>query len=330
MALFKQDGALVLKTLFVAFFIAAATLPPLHAQTYPNKPIRLIVPFPPGGGNDILARTIGQKLTESTGQQVVIDNRGGAGGNIGAETAARAAPDGYTLFLGGVGSHGTNPGLQAKLPYDPVKDFAPITLIAAAPLIVVAHPSLPAKSIGELIAYAKARPGQINFASSGTGSIAHLAPEMLNAMAKIRMMHIPYKGTGPALVDLLGGQVQVMMNSAVSMLPQVKSGKLRALAVTGLRRLAALPDLPTVAETVTGYEAASWYGILAPARTPRPVIDKLNREIVAIVRLPDLRDRLAAEGAEAVGNSPEEFAAFIRRELARWAAVIKGAGIRLE
>jgi tripartite-type tricarboxylate transporter receptor subunit TctC len=309
---------------------AFPTLPSL-AQTYPSKPIRLIVPFPPGGGNDIMARTVGQKLTESTSQQVVIDNRGGAGGNIGAETAAHALPDGYTLFLGGVGSHGTNPGLQAKLPYDPVRDFAPITLIAAAPLIVVVHPSLPVKSIAELIQYAKARPGQLNFASSGTGSIAHLAPEMLIAMAKIQMTHVPYKGTGPALVDLLGGQVQLMMNSAVSMLPQIRGGKLRAIAATGARRLAALPDLPTVAESgVPGYNVASWYGMLAPAQTARAIIDKLNREVVAIMRLPELRERLAADGAEAVGNSPDEFAAYIKRELARWAAVIKGAGLRPE
>jgi tripartite-type tricarboxylate transporter receptor subunit TctC len=304
---------------------------PAGAQNYPVKPIRLIVPFPPGGGNDIMARTVGQKLTEATGQQVVIDNRGGAGGNIGAETAAHAVPDGYTLFLGGVGSHGTNPGLQARLPYDPVKDFAPITLIAAAPLLVVAHPSLPAKNIGELVQYAKARPGQLNFASSGTGSIAHLAAEMLNAMAKIRITHVPYKGTSPALVDLLGGQVQLMMNSAVSMIPQVRGGKLRALAVTGARRLTALPELPTVAESgVPGYEAASWYGMLAPAKTARPIIDKLNREIVAIVRLPELRDRLIADGAEPAGNTPDEFAAYIKRELARWSAVIKSAGIRPE
>jgi tripartite-type tricarboxylate transporter receptor subunit TctC len=318
-------------TAIVAATAGAFFAPSSFAQAYPSKPIRLIVPFPPGGGNDIMARTVGQKLTESTGQQVVIDNRGGAGGNIGAETAAHAVPDGYTLFLGGVGSNGTNPGLQAKLPYDPVKDFAPITLIASAPLIVVVHPSLPVKSIAELILTAKARPGQLNCASSGTGSIAHLAAEMLNSMAKIQMTNVPYKGTGPALVDLLGGQVQLMMNSAVSMLPQVRGGKLRAIAATGARRLAALPDLPTVAESgVPGYDVASWYGMLAPAHTARPIIDKLNRETVAIMRLPELRDRLAADGAEAVGNSPEEFSAYIKRELARWATVIKSAGIRPE
>jgi tripartite-type tricarboxylate transporter receptor subunit TctC len=321
-----------MQQLLVAMFAAALMQSiPCHAQSYPSKPIRLIVPFPPGGGNDILARTISQKLTESIGQQVVIDNRGGAGGNIGAETAARAVADGYTLFLGGVGSHGTNPGLQAKLQYDPIRDFAPITLIAAAPLVVVVHPSLPAKSVGELIQYAKAHANQINFASSGTGSIAHLAPEMFMAMAKIRMTHIPYKGTGPALTDLLGGQVQLMMNSAVSMLPQVRNGKLRAIALTGTHRLAALPELPTIAESgLPGYDAASWYGILAPVKTVRPIVDKLNREIVTIVRLPELRERLAGDGAEAVGNSPEEFAAYIKREVARWAVVIREAGIRPE
>ena len=259
------------------------------AQTWPAKPIRLIVPFPPGGGNDILARTVGRKLTEAVAQQVVIDNRGGAGGNIGAETAAHAVADGYTLFLGGIGSHGTNPGLQAKLPYDPVRDFAPITLIASAPLIVVVHPSLPVKSIAELVQYAKARPGQLNFASSGGGSIAHLAPEMLNAMAHVKLTHVPYKGTAPALVDLLSGQVQLMMNSAVSMLSQLRGGKLRAIAATGARRLAALPELPTVAESgVPGYEVASWYGLLAPAQTPRAIVDRLNRDLARYEEIVEL------------------------------------------
>jgi tripartite-type tricarboxylate transporter receptor subunit TctC len=318
-------------SLLVIFMIASTACPPATAERYPDKPIRLIVPFPPGGGNDILARSIGQKLTASTGQPVVIDNRGGAGGNIGAAAGAHAAPDGYTLLLGGVGSHGINPGLQAKLGYDPIRDFAPITLIASAPLIVVVNASLPVKSTAELIQYAKARPGELNFASSGTGSIAHLAPEMLDAMANIQMTHVPYKGTAPALVDLLGGQVQLMMNSAVSMLPQVRATKVRALAVTGARRLAALPDLPTVAESgVPGYHVASWYGVLAPARTSHAIIDKLNREIVSITLLPELRERLAADGAEAVGNSPAEFAAYIKSELAAWAAVIKRAGIRPE
>jgi len=297
------------------------------AQAFPTKPIRFIVPFPPGGGNDTMARAFGQKMTEGFTQQVVIDNRAGAGGNIGAETAARALPDGYTLFLGGVGSHGINPGLQ-KVPYDPIADFAPISLIASAPLVIVVPLSLPAKTVGDLIQLARAKPGALNYASSGNGTIAHLSAELLNSMAKIKLEHVPYKGTGPALTDLLGGPVQLMFNSAVAMLPQVRTGKLRALAVTSAKRLAALPEVPTVAESgVPGYEAASWYGVLAPAKTPRSIIMKLNGEIVRIAQLPDVRERLAADGADPIGSSPEAFAAHIKRELARWARVIEEAHI---
>lgn len=298
-------------------------------KDWPNKPLRYIVPFAPGGATDMLGRMVAQGLSKSLNQSVVVDNKAGQGGSVGSAELAKSKPDGYTLGGGTISSHALNVSLYPKLAYDPIKDFAPITMIAAAPLLVVVHPSLPVKTIGELIQYAKTRPGQINFASSGTGSIAHLAPEMLNSMAKISLTHIPYKGTAPALVDLLGGQVQVMMNSAVSMLPLVRNGKLRGIATTGARRLTTLPEMPTVAESgVTGYEAASWYGILAPAQTPRPVIDTLNREIVAIMRRPELRERLIADGAEPVGNTPEEFAAYIKRELPRWAAVIKAAGIR--
>jgi tripartite-type tricarboxylate transporter receptor subunit TctC len=298
------------------------------AQTYPSKPIRFIVPFPPGGGNDTMARAFGQKMSEGFAQPIVIDNRPGAGGNIGAETAARALPDGYTVFLGGVGSHGINPNLQLKLPYDPLKDFAPISLIASAPLVIVVPPSLPIKTVSDLVQLAKARPGELNYASSGSGTIAHLSAELLNSMAKIKLEHVPYKGTGPALTDLLGGRVQVMFNSAVSILPQVRAGKLRAIAMTAAKRSAAMPDLATVAESgVPGYEAASWYGVLAPAVTPRPIVQKLNSEIVRIARMPEVRERLAADGADPVGSSPEEFAAYIRRELARWARVIEQARI---
>jgi tripartite-type tricarboxylate transporter receptor subunit TctC len=306
-------------------FVCVSTALP---QTYPSKPIRFIVPFPPGGGNDTIARTFGQKMTEAFGQQVVIDNRAGAGGNIGAETAARALPDGHTIFLGGVGSHGINPNLQTKLAYDPIKDFSPVSLIASAPLVIVVPPSLPVKSINDLIQLAKTRPGELNYASSGSGTIAHLSAELLNSMAKIKLEHVPYKGTGPALTDLLGGRVQVMFNSAVSILPQVRAGKLRAIAMTAVKRSAAMPDLPTVAESgVPGYEAASWYGVLAPAKTPRPIITKLNSEIVRIAQSSDVRERLASDGADPVGNSPEEFGAYIKRELARWAQVIEQARI---
>ncbi|HTD91558.1 MAG TPA: tripartite tricarboxylate transporter substrate binding protein [Burkholderiales bacterium] len=302
-----------------------------QTQNYPSRPIRFIVPFPPGGGNDVMARIVGQKFTDAFGQQVVIDNRGGAGGNIGTEIASRAAPDGYTLFLGGVGSHGTNPGLQSKLPYDPVKDFAPVSQIASAALVVVSNLALPAKSISELVQYAQSRPGQINYASSGTGSIAHLSVELFNSMAKIKLQHVPYKGTGPALTDLLSGQVQLLFNSALSMLPQIRGNRVRALAVTSVKRIAPLPDVPTIAESgLPGYDATSWYGVLAPARTPRTIIDKLNAEIVRAVRAPELSNRLQSEGALPVGNSPEQFAAFIQRELDRWAKVIKEAGIKVE
>jgi tripartite-type tricarboxylate transporter receptor subunit TctC len=297
------------------------------AQAFPTKPIRFIVPFPPGGGNDTMARAFGQKMTEGFTQQVVIDNRPGAGGNIGAETAARALPDGYTLFLGGVGSHGINPGLQ-KVPYDPIADFAPISLIASAPLVIVVPLSLPAKTVGDLIQLARAKPGALNYASSGNGTIAHLSAELLNSMAKIKLEHVPYKGTGPALTDLLGGRVQVMFNSAVSIMPQVRAGKLRAIAMTATKRSPAMPDVPTVAESgVPGYEAASWYGVLAPAKTPRSIIMKLNGEIVRIAQLPDVRERLAGDGADPIGSSPEAFAAHIKRELARWARVIEEAHI---
>ena len=302
-----------------------------HAQNYPSRPIRFIVPFPPGGGNDVMARIIGQKLSDALGRQVVIDNRGGAGGNIGAEIAAHAAADGYTLFLGGVGSHGTNPGLQARLPYDPIKDFTPVTQIASASLVVTANLALPAKSIAELIKLAQARPGQINYASAGTGTIAHLSVELFNAMAGVRLQHVPYKGTGPALSDLYSGQVQLLFNSALSMAPLIRGNRVRGLAVTSATRIQPLPDLPTVAEAgVPGYDVTSWYGVLLPARAPRAVVDKLQAEISKALNAPELRARLLSEGATPVGSTPDEFAVFIRRELSRWATVIKDAGIRVE
>ena len=313
--------------LTVALALLACTFP-AAGQPYPTKPIRFLVPFPPGGGNDTMARTFGQKMAERLGQPVVIDNRPGAGGNIGAETAARALPDGYTIFLGGVGSHGINPNLMHKPPYDAINDFAPVSLIASAPMLVIVPLSLPAKSMNDLVQLAKARPGELNFASSGAGTIAHLAAELLNSMAKIKLEHVPYKGTGPALTDLLGGRVHVMFNSTVSVMPQVRAGKVRALAMTAAKRSPALPDVPTVAESgVPGYEAASWYGMLAPAKTPRAIVMKLNGEVARIAQLPEVRERLEADGAIPGGNTPEEFGAYIRRELARWKAVIEQAKI---
>jgi tripartite-type tricarboxylate transporter receptor subunit TctC len=317
----------------IACLLAAAALWPsgAAAQDYPAKPIRFIVPFPPGGGNDTIARMLGQRISASTGQQVLVDNRPGAGGTIGAEAAARAPADGYTMFLAGVATHGINPNLRRKLPYDPVKDFDAVSLIASAPLLVVVHPSMPAKSIKELISLAKAKPGVINYASNGNGSSSHMAVELFNMMTGTRMTHIPYKGLSAALTDLLSGEVQVMFSSAVAALPQVKSRRLRALAMTGARRSPAIPDIPTVAEAgVPGYETGSWYGVVVPAGSPRAAIDRLSREIQTIVKSPEITSRLNDEAVIPVGSTSEAFDKHIRAELARWAKVIKAAKIELD
>ena len=298
------------------------------AQDYPVKSIRLVVPFPPGGGNDTIARLLGQKLAPALGQQVLVDNRPGAGGTIGAEIAAKSPPDGYTLFLAGVASHGINPNLRKRLPYDPVRDFSGVSLIASAPLLVVVHPSLPVASIKQLVALAKARPGAVNYASNGSGSSSHLAVELFAMTTGTVMTHIPYKGVALALTDLMSGQVQVAFSSAVSMLPHVKAGKLRAIAMTGAKRSQAIPDIPTVAEAgVPGYETGSWYGIVAPAKTPRPVIERLSREIATATRSAEISGRLVDEAVIPIGSTAEEFDAHIRRELARWAKVIAKARI---
>ena len=275
-----------------------------------------------------MARIIGQKLSDALGRQVVIDNRGGAGGNIGAEIAAHAAADGYTLFLGGVGSHGTNPGLQARLPYDPIKDFTPVTQIASASLVVTANLALPAKSIAELIKLAQARPGQINYASAGTGTIAHLSVELFNAMAGVRLQHVPYKGTGSALSDLYSGQVQLLFNSALSMAPLIRGNRVRGLAVTSATRIQPLPDLPTVAEAgVPGYEASSWQGLFGPAKIAPTIVDRLHRAVAEIAKTADIQKRLSAEGLVPQGSSPKEFEAFIVAEIQKWAKVTKAAGL---
>jgi tripartite-type tricarboxylate transporter receptor subunit TctC len=305
-----------------------------HAQQtpgWPAKSIRFIVPFTPGGGNDTIARLIGQKLTGVIGQQVIIDNRPGAGGTIGAEAAARAAPDGHTMFLAGVATHGINPNLRKKLPYDPVKDFEPVSLIAQAPLLVVVHPSLPVKSVKELIALSKAKPGALTYASNGAGGSSHMAVELFQMMTGTKLLHVPYKGLSPALTDLISGEVQLMFSSAVAMLPQVKAGRLRAIAMTGSKRSAAVPDVPTVAEAgVPGYETGSWYGVVMPAGTPKPVVGRLSREIAAITKSREVNERLLDDAAIPVGSTPEEFGAFIRSELARWAKVVQQGRITLE
>ncbi len=319
----------VYSLLLSAVLLAGTTW--VAAQEYPSKPVRLIVPFAPGGGNDIVARAIAQQLSASLGRQFVVDNRAGAGGVVGAELAAKSPADGYTLFLGGVGSHAVNPNLHAKLPYDPVTDFAPITLIASAPSVLVVHPSVPARTIEEFTALAKANPGKLNFASNGNGSSAQLAAVLYESMAGVRMVHVPYKGLAPALADLLSGEVQLMFSSMVAIIPHIKTGRLRALAVTGRKRSPLLPEVPTLEESgLRGYEAGSWYGILAPAGTPPQIVAKLNAGIVQALQQPAIRERLAAEGAEAIGGTPGEFAAHINAELARVGKLLRHGGVRLE
>jgi tripartite-type tricarboxylate transporter receptor subunit TctC len=315
-----------------AFFLFFAAPAPVRAAEdpakYPSRAIRWVVPFPPGGGNDTIARLVGQQMASSLGQQVLIDNRPGAAGALGAQVAAKAPADGYTIFLAGVGSHGLNPNLTKKPLYDPVKDFDAISLIASAPLLVVVHPSLPVKSVKDLVALAKAKPGMINYASNGAGGSSHMAAELFDMMAGTRMLHIPYKGLAPALTDLLSGEVQVMFSSAVAMLPQVKAGRLRAIAMTGSRRSAAIPDVPTVAESgLKGYETGSWYGAVAPAGTPRYAIDKLAAEIIRITKSPQITNKLVEEAVIPVGSTPAEFSEYIRSEIARWSKVIKAAKI---
>jgi tripartite-type tricarboxylate transporter receptor subunit TctC len=300
------------------------------AQSYPTKPIRMIVAYPPGGGTDIVGRMVAQKLSENFGQTVVIDNRGGAAGNIGSEIAARSAPDGYTVLMGNVAPNAINVSLYAKLAYDPVRDFAPVSLVASTPNVLVVQPSLAVKTVGDLVALAKAKPGTLNYPSAGLGSSSHLAGELFDSIAAVKMVHIPYKGGGPALTDLLGGQVQLMFATLPAAMPHVKSGKLRAIAVTSAKRSQALPELPTIGETLKGYEASTWYGLLAPAGVPRAVVIALNAQIVKILGVAETQGRLLAQGFEPVGGAPEEFGAYIKSEIAKWARVIKAAGIRAE
>jgi len=301
------------------------------ADAYPSKPIRFVVAFPPGGGTDIIARSIAQKLAERLAQQVVVDNRPGAGGNIGTDIVAKSAPDGYTMLMGSAGPLAINASLFASMPFDPVRDLAPVTLAASTPNVLVVHPSLRATTVKELIALAKAKPGEINFASSGHGTPAHLAGELFDSMAGVKMIHVPYKGAAPALADLLGGQVQIMFSTMPPALPHVKDGKLRALAVTSLKRSPAMPELPTVDEAaLPGFEANTWHGVLVPAGTPVPIIARLNREIVAILHLPDVVERLSGQGAEAQGSTPEEFAAYIKSETLKWAKVVRESGAKAE
>jgi len=315
-------------TLLVGAALVAGVV---QAQNYPVKAIRLVVPQPPGGGNDVIARMISQKLSVALKQQIAVDNRAGAGGLIGADVAAHSPADGYTLLLGNVATLAIIPNVQKKMPYDALKDFAPVSLIASAPLLVVVHPSVPVHSIKQLVALARAKPGQLNYASNGVGSSTHLATEMFKMMTKTDLVHVPYKGLGPATTDLLSGQIQLMFSSAVAMMPHVQAKRLRAIAMTGAKRSTAIPDIPTVAESgVPDYESGSWYGILAPTGTPREIIDLLNREIVAAVRSADITDRLVAEAVIPVGNSPAEFAAHIQKEYTRIGNVIRSSGAKFD
>ncbi len=299
-----------------------------QAQPYPAKPIRIVVPFPAGGNADIFARAYAQKLGDAWKQTPIVDNRAGAAGIIGSQFVARAPADGYTLLFGTTGTHTTNPAVYAKLPYDPVKDFAPVSNFADSPFLLVVHPSVPANTLQGLVALAKSRPGQLDYASFGAGSSAHLAGEMLRTMAGINIVHVAYKGGPPAVTDLVGGHVSLMFNSLPAVLPLVKAERLRALAVASARRAPTLPELPTFTEAgLSGFEAGSWYGVLAPAGTPREAITKLHAETVRMLALPDIKQKLATEGAEAIGNTPEEFAAQIQRDMARWAKVARDAKI---
>ena len=317
-------GRRVLNALLLgAGLVAGAAM----AQGYPSKPLRMVVPFPPGGSADILGRSVGQKLGERLGQPVVIDNRPGAGASIGAKAVAEAPADGYTLLLGTVSSHAMSPATNT-VGYDPVKDFTPIAEIASIPFVVLVHPGVPVKNIAELVVLAKSKPGQVTYASAGSGTSNHLAGELLGMAAGIKMLHVPYKGSAPALNDLLGGQVNAMFDLQLTAMPQIKSGKVRALAMTGAKRSALLPELPTVREAgVPGYEVTAWFGFFGPAGVPKPIVDRLNAELNAIMKLPDIRAKFAELGVETESGSAEEFAGFVRGEAGKWAAVIKAAGI---
>jgi tripartite-type tricarboxylate transporter receptor subunit TctC len=302
------------------------------AQTYPAKPVRIIVPFPPGGTTDLLARTFAAKLSESLGQQVVVENRAGATGNIGADAAAKSAPDGYTLVIGQASNLAINPTLMGKqLPYDPVKDFAPVTLLASTPNVLVVHPSLPVRSVRDLVALAKSKPGAILYATSGNGSPGHFCGALLNKLAGISMVHIPYKGAGPALIDVVGGHASLYFTSMPSAQPFVPSGRLRVIAQTSMARSPSMPDLPTVAEAgYPGYDITSWWGVLTPAGVPKDIAGRLHTDIVRIANTVEMKERLNGMGTDVVTNTPEQFAAYIKAEIAKWAKVIRETGVRLE
>jgi hypothetical protein len=299
------------------------------AANFPSKPVRFIAPFPPGGSTDLLARLVAQKLTETWGQQVIVENRGGAAGTIGVELAARAAPDGYTIVMGHVGTFGVNPTLYPKLPYDAIRDFAPVTVLATVPNGMAVHPSLPGKTARDFVALAKARPGELLYASGGSGSASHLAGEYLKLLTKINMVHVPYKGTAPAMTSMISGETTMTITGMVALGPHIKSARLKLLGVATMKRLPILPDVPTLNESgVPGYDANQWYGVLTQAAVPRDIVTKLNADIVKVMARTDVKERLANDGAVPVGNTPEQFAAHIKAEIARWAPVVKASGAK--
>ncbi len=301
------------------------------AQTYPAKPIRMMVGFPPGGGTDIIGRIVAQKLGEALGQQIIVDNRGGASGQLAAELVSRAAPDGYTIMMVHIAAIAILPSLVAKLPYNAQKDFAPVSLAAIGPNLLVVHPSVPAKTVKELVALAKSRPGQLQYASPGAGTVQHLAGELFKLQAKIDMLHVPYKGSGQSIVDLIAGQVHMDFDAVPPVINYVRQGKLRALAVTSAKRFSLLPDMPTIEEAgVPGFDMSTWWGLVAPAAVSKDIINKLNSEMVRAIRQADAQEKISSVGADTVGNSPEEFAAFIRTETEKYARIVKAANIKFE
>lgn len=319
----------------LSYLIAAMALPVAFTagaaeRAYPTKPIRLIVPYAPGGGNDTMARAIGSKLTAAWSTQVIIDNRPGANGLLAGEIAARAAPDGYTLFMANIASHAINPALYRKIPYDPVKDFAPVSLLGTTANVLVVHPSTPVKNLQELISLAKAKPGQLTYGSNGTGSSQHLAGALFGSTFGLNLVHVPYKGTGPMMNDMLGGQITMSFANMTAALPQVRSKRLVPIAVTSLARASSLPDVPAMAETVPGFEATSWWGVVTTRGTPPGIVDALNREIVKGLDRPDMKTFMAGLGAEPRATTPQEFSAFIRSELTKWAKVVKESGARAD
>ena len=314
--------------LFGCLFASTAFV---HAQDYPSRPLRLIVPTAPGGGTDFTGRLVAAKLSESLGQQVVVENRGGGGGSVGADNAAKSTPDGYTLLLGSIATHAVNPALYKKLPYDHLKDFAPVSLIGTVPNAMVVHPSVPVKSMQEFIAYAKANPGKINYGSSGVGSPPHLSMELLRSMTGINLVHVPYKGAGPALADLLGGQMQAMCTSLAGLINFIKSGRVRALGVTTAKRNPQLPDVPTIVESgIPGYEVTIWYAVFAPVATPKAIVQKLNTEMVKALNSPEMKERMALQGMDPAPSTPAELTTFVKIETAKWAKAAKDSGATAE